>query len=413
MDKESLLHFRLGENFGRILLEIAQDHIASGHPDKAFEVYMSGIPGFTEDHVLSILKGDSVLIPDKDEETLILTDSEDEVLNNRENIRDWNILMNSKISDLREILLGINSIQDEFDKITNLDIDNYDLSIPVKEYFGIYASGVGVHNLAAKLIAGDNFADLHSNGENIWSEVEFKVQLDEAERFEEILYFTVEYVKCIRELYRSFIEISQIYYFLIDHEFIEHYPRFENIMENALKKLSKFYDVSKGYYHPMCNEKLYNYKKEIIQGLSRTKLGKEWLSNGIIVKNITDEYEAGWLSPEGKFYGLPKGSTALVHMNLAEQLYFGQYFQIMNSDGVSCIGSNSPERWLDLHGWIRVHGIDIRAFYDCKPTDSQINELVRYGKSLGSTICINGSSVKVTDFKNMEPLMRNKLFSRW
>ena len=95
-----------------------------------------GIPGFTEDHVLSILKGDLVLIPDKDEETLILTDSEDEVLNNRENIRDWNILMNSKISDLREILLGINSIQDEFDKVTNLDIDNYDLSIPVKEYFG-------------------------------------------------------------------------------------------------------------------------------------------------------------------------------------------------------------------------------------------------------------------------------------
>ena len=64
---------------------------------------------------------------------------------------------------------------------------------------------------------------------------------------------------------------------------------------------------------------------------------------------------------------MPKGSTALVHMNLAEQLYFGQYFQIMNSDGVSCIGSNSPERWLDLHGWIRVHGIDIRAFMIVNP----------------------------------------------
>ena len=56
-------------------------------------------------------------------------------------------------------------------------------------------------------------------------------------KFEEILYFTVEYVKCIRELYRSFIEISQIYYFLIDHEFIEHYPRFEKYYGKCFKKV--------------------------------------------------------------------------------------------------------------------------------------------------------------------------------
>ena len=412
MDKESLLYFKLGENLGKILLDIAQDHIALGNSDKAFDLYMSGMPGFTKEYVLSILKGDLVLVPDEDGEIMNLTDSEDEVSKNRENIRDWNILISEKISDLEEILLGIDNIRNEFNEITSLDIDGYDLISVVKEYFGIYTSEVGIHNLAAKLIAGDNFSNLSSNGENLWGEVERKVLLDEAEKFERILYFTVEYIKCIRELYKAFIEISRTYHFLEENGFIEHYSGFENIMERALRRLSKFYNQSEGYKHPMCNQKLYDYKKSIIQGLFETKLGKEWLDNGILEKNILDDYEAGWLSPEGKFYGLPHGSTSLIHMELAEQLYFGQYFKEMNNDGVSCIGSNCPEHWLDQHGWIRIHEYDIRAYYECKPTDIQVQQIVKYGKQFG-TICINGASTRVIDFKNMEPLMRNKLFSRW
>lgn len=51
--------------------------------------------------------------------------------------------------------------------------------------------------------------------------------------------------------------------------------------------------------------------------LLKTKIGMEYVKNGIIEKNIMNGYDAGWLSPDGEFYGVNGETSALLQMNIA------------------------------------------------------------------------------------------------
>ena len=93
----------------------------------------------------------------------------------------------------------------------------------------------------------------------------------------------------------------------------------------------------------------------------KTEYGKEYGRNGILKKDIMDGYDAGWLSPSGEFYGGNGPTSAMIHMNIAEQIFKGNnvYANKMNKDGVSeWGGSNSPEYWLEKNGWVKIHHDD-------------------------------------------------------
>lgn len=66
--------------------------------------------------------------------------------------------------------------------------------------------------------------------------------------------------------------------------------------------------------------------------------------------NITNNYSAGWLSPDGKYYGLDGGIANMLHMNIADALR--KKFRI--EDGFE-IGEN-PDSWLENNGWVKIHG---------------------------------------------------------
>lgn len=66
--------------------------------------------------------------------------------------------------------------------------------------------------------------------------------------------------------------------------------------------------------------------------------------------NITGNYSAGWLSPDGKYYGLNGGIANMLHMNIADALR--KKFRI--EDGFE-IGEN-PDSWLENNGWVKIHG---------------------------------------------------------
>ena len=57
-----VLHMKVGRNIGRIMLEIAQEHIIDGEPEGAITTYTEGFNGMTKEHALMLLKGQSVLI---------------------------------------------------------------------------------------------------------------------------------------------------------------------------------------------------------------------------------------------------------------------------------------------------------------------------------------------------------------
>jgi hypothetical protein len=109
-----------------------------------------------------------------------------------------------------------------------------------------------------------------------------------------------------------------------------------------------------------------------------------------------DGYDAGWLSPDGEFYGADGETSSMIHMNLAEQIFNAPcniYAVRMAKDGVSIMsGIDSPEYWLEKHGWVKIHHEDCYgAFighrneeptpdypYAYNPTDIQIKMICNY-----------------------------------
>ena len=79
---------------------------------------------------------------------------------------------------------------------------------------------------------------------------------------------------------------------------------------------------------------------------------------GVLKRNILDGYDAGWLSPDGEFFGMNGETREMIHLRIAEKLYNidTKYGAQMHKDGVKKIGGiDLPEHWLEKHGWIKIH----------------------------------------------------------
>lgn len=59
------------------------------------------------------------------------------------------------------------------------------------------------------------------------------------------------------------------------------------------------------------------------------------------------KYEiAGWIAPNGDYYGSSDPEITYLHLGLSTQL--------MKSGIIP--ESDNPDRWLELHGWLKQHG---------------------------------------------------------
>ena len=196
-------------------------------------------------------------------------------------------------------------------------------------------------------------------------------------------------------LHKEYMNFENTYLFLVENEFIKKPSRVEHMIEMAVEVLWRYTDTSKGYYHPLCNTGLYEYKERLSDDLLKTRFGNEFAKYGILHKDIMDGYDAGWLSPDGEFYGADGETSSMIHMTLAEQIFNGsggKYAVAMMKDGVDLASINSPEQWLTSHGWIKIHHNDCYGSfigrrdeaptkdypYPYNPTDIQIKMICNY-----------------------------------
>ena len=111
---------------------------------------------------------------------------------------------------------------------------------------------------------------------------------------------------------------------------------------------------------------------------------------------ITEGYDAGWLSPDGDFYGLNGSTENLLHLNIAER---------------------NPDRWLEENGWVKVHHDWILfsgSFYGKTLTEAQIEKLYRYGQVCHRGVLRLGTAqtqITAVRLRATEPLMLNKLLN--
>lgn len=397
------LHMKIGSNLGEILLDIAQNNIETGNVEKAITTYTDSLQGFTKEYALMCLKNEAVLTVDEENQVMNLDDNPELIKENAHLIYDWNIILENKKKLLNDIRDKRIHIMEEFHKVYNGNIEDYSIIEMMERYYTNEAlQQIGIHNIAARIIGAIDSKILdygNDNPQSKWDRLCDQIEYEEnpdVPKCQKALYWTVEYVKIIKLLHKEFVLFDKLYHFLVDNGLANRIPFIEANAEAICDMLNKFADTGTGYYHPLCNEGLYNYKNTLAEELLHTTFGKEFLRYGIIKKNIMDGYDAGWLSPDGEFYGGNGDTSAMIHMNIAEQIFNASCNPIavkMMKDGVSIWGGfDSPEYWLEKHGWVKIHHEDCYgAFigrrdeeptkefpYAYNPTDIQIKMICDY-----------------------------------
>ena len=124
---------------------------------------------------------------------------------------------------------------------------------------------------------------------------------------------------------------------------------------------------------------------------------------------ITEGYDAGWLSPDGDFYGLNGSTENLLHLNIAERLLAFKKIPVKEM--------RNPDRWLEENGWVKVHHDWILfsgSFYGKTLTEAQNEKLYRYGQVCHRGVLRLGTAqtqITAVRLRATEPLMLNKLLN--
>ena len=140
------------------------------------------------------------------------------------------------------------------------------------------------------------------------------------------------------------------------------------------------------------------------------------LQCNILPVSIEDNYSAGWLSPEGDFFGMNGEYADMLHTKISDLLYL---------DGIiPKERSYAKDTYLELNGWVKIHGKFIQ--FNCEDvttegkykvtrylTEKQVKAIYRYGQ-----VCYKGllwfgyqqKPVSVAAFSMMDNISRANLF---
>lgn len=319
---EETLSFRVGKGIGKILLDISQEDILNGNTEKAIENYTNGF-SMNKSYAIQILHNRLVMEAEDDGLTVYLTDDKNSIKENESNIYKWQSIMEIHDNNLREMRKAYYNICKEF----NMHCVNISYGVD----------------------------------------------------------FIYQYVELMNNMFDEYMKFSNAYKFLADNGFIKHITFVENNIENILEILYEFYGKNTDYDHLVYDNELLNLKKKMRECILTTEWGTQYFKYEILKKNINDGYDAGWLSPDGDFYGGCGETNAMIHMNLADQL-FKKIFS-KNDLKLSLFGSTEdPEQYLMRNGWIKIHHNEIYGVfmndpdgeYSYCPTEKQISEICRY-----------------------------------
>lgn len=355
MSKQSL-HFRLGENMGEILLDIAQNKITKGDFDGAIAAYTDSLCGFTKEYALMVLKNQAVLRVSADGCNITMTDDPQAIEANRDNMRDWNLIVREIITDIQCVRRNITELRDS----CNICLNDYCLTryLEVDPHTGEQVLAP-LGTLVARHLAGH---DIVSNPNYLGLNRVLSIgddNLDELNTNERNMYCIIRYFDAIKILHSKLILLDKIYHSLKKYGMIEHVPFIEDEFENSLYNyLEEFYDTEKGYHHVMCDGPLIKLKEQMEAEMKQTVLGAEYFQNKVIAKDILDGYDAGFLAPDGKFYGLNGHENELLHVQLVDMLVrSGSLYS-----NVSALKSDA-EYSLMNKGLMKIHHDKVYGFY--------------------------------------------------
>lgn len=313
------LQFSLGEDAGKILTDIAREHlICSLDPQKAIETIMKSLIGCPKQLALDIIAGEYVILMDTDKQEFLVCKFDKEIHGKtftRLDMADWSSKSFLKIQDdsllfldllekIRDDIFSNNgkfSIDIEYSKVISYFYDTND------DDFDLLEDNYEMTQLSELINATKKFINKSINAINVikWMHSNYPGKINDA------------YTKMPCEVLQLSVELTNLVNGSADLDL----PMTKT--EEAYSRLDKFI------------------KCELTAQEARKR--------SIAPVNILDKWSAGWLSPSGEYYALNGEIANMLHTKIADALF---------EDGIIDCGDpmNNPDSWLEENGWAKIHG---------------------------------------------------------
>lgn len=383
---KTTVHFTLGENAGDLLVSIAREHlIYSLNPQKALETIKGSLIGCPDNIALDILIGRTILETSDDRVSFNAIQYTPDMKDKHEplDIEAW----------AERTLLSMKKDANEWDQVI-LELRN-----SVIKNDGKFDITVKYNDLIRAIYDGDT-SSLFDNSEISDTIQSLKYTIIGIRDFISKCFKKIEVIKWLYNYYPGEIPDGFL------------------VMPTEVKGLNlRLTDLmlKDGEVERYINQN--RYRDDLVtRYIENERNIDKIISKGIQPVDITMNYSAGWLAPNGDYYALNGDIANMLHNQIATALWDAKI--IPHNDDYK----NNPDQWLGEHGWVKIHGNHIlyegymQSRYGIplvRITDEQRKKIALYGR-----ICHGGTlnfglkymPVIVAKFEMMDSIMVGKIF---
>lgn len=354
------LQFRVGADTGIILANISQEKLLYNLDIKAaFETYSESFGNeCPEDILFKLVKGDMVVLVDTEEQMFMVADRE----------AHHDAIYPAKI-DFKKFFDEKQKQMDEHCKELETELDKVISQFKYRDYHNIQFSSRALMNFLYHDDDKDLIDEIHDDHELAGQQYLIKVVKDFIEK-------SMKLEKLSKEIKG---------YFPNDGVEFDAYDVWSLMVK--LQKLGNLeYDFMRAMDEP---------EDEVMTYLENVKEIDARVEAGMLPVDIMDKYDAGWLSPEGDFYGLNGQIANMLHIQIGDALQ-KQGIIPMKDDKDWDV---NPDSWLEQQGWVKIHGNNINFGgclnskidkKDVNITEKQLEVIVKYINGCHQCILLAG-----------------------
>lgn len=316
--KSGVVHFRIGEDMGIRLMEIAQEHlICDNNPEKAITAITDSLIGCPADYALKILKGDIVL----------LVDTESQSIMPAERIPD----VHDRIFPKIDVLDFMQKTERQIEKHSDGLVGAWNmLKHQISNNFNVFAVNYSYNDIF-KFIAGNNEVILETLRDmEEYSQIESLVAVSKT-----FIEHSMKKLATIEWMSKTWNEYGDD-----SNTWVSYIALKENVtdcIDDVMYIMKQVMNV---------NFRLVAEEDNVQKYINAMKEIDNVLSEGIKPVDIFKNYSAGWLSPEGKYYALNGEIENMLHNQIADGLV---------EIGIVPKDEPSPDAWLEQQGWVKIH----------------------------------------------------------
>lgn len=398
------VHFSLGANAGRVVMEIAQEHLLYDYnPKQALETFTRSFNGMSNELAKKILVGkELIIVPDEDGVSIDVTERPDDSDYPIIDIDSWVANKASWIAEtgraLRNDLAAY--IKTVSWKGTRDRVAHFSTELQLKDLYEVFVT----QDASAKDRFINSLMTDIEESEGVMKSIDVlkyaREWCSQVMRTKNVMNFMLQELGA-NEPKATEEELSELCMRTND---AENFKLYDVIILDVYKQLQACVDII--FYGDVKN--INGSLKELKNFIDTQKEMQQYLTGSTIrPRDITKGYDAGWLAPNGDFYGLNGETACLLHLNIA---------QALSEAGIIKGNDTAIER----EGWIRIHHDSVRYWGFRKdnmafipPTQQQIDALIKYANACyKGVLYINGGIPTTTaKLQMVERPMLERVFS--